>query len=187
MKNRIALAAFGLFVAQMSYGAGTPTTMSCSDFKPTPEAAARFADLKGGCEAIVDINGRTFAKVSAVVRRANSRGVTLNIPQTNNTFTVTPGPDQRVQIGNQKVRPRDLQRGQEIRIYIPTDTFAQPNVTEVAMVETPADVVPEAIETVTAEPEAALPTTASNLPTIALAGVALLLLGGVFRRLTRTA
>jgi hypothetical protein len=186
MKTRIALAALALSVAQMSYGAGTPTTHSCSDFKPTPEAAARFAELKGACESIVDINGRTFAKVTAIVRRATPNSVTLNIPATDNTFTLKPDPSRRVQIGNQKVRPADLARGQEIHIYIPTDTFAESNVTEVAMVEEPAEVVPATIETVPAEPEAALPTTASSLPTIALVGVALLFVGGVFRRMTRT-
>jgi hypothetical protein len=186
MKTRIGLAALALSVAQMGYGAGTPTTYSCSDFKPTPEAATRFADLKGACEEIVDIDGKTFAKVTAVVRRATMNSLTLNIPQTDHTFTLTPDPDRRVQIGNQKVRPRDLQRGQEIHIYLPTDTFAEPNVTQVAIVEE-EEVIPETIETVPAEPEAALPTTASNLPTIALVGVALLMLGGVFRRLTRTA
>ena len=186
MKTRIGLAALALSVAQLGHGAGAPTTYSCSDFKPTPEAAARFADLKGACEEIVDIDGKTFAKVSAIVRRATANSLTLNIPQTDHTFTLKPDPDRRVQIGNQRVRPRELQRGQEIRIYIPTDTFAEPSVTQVAIVEE-EEVVPETIETVAAEPEAALPTTASNLPTIALVGVALLMLGGVFRRLTRTA
>src|SRR4029450_6767579 len=96
MKTRTALASLALSVAQMSYGAGTPTTHSCSDFKPTPEAAARFAELKGACESIVDINGRTFAKVTAIVRRATPNSVTLNIPATDNTFTLKPDPSRRV-------------------------------------------------------------------------------------------
>ena len=182
---KIGMAGLVFSFAQASWGAGTPTTMACSDFKPTPEAAARFADLRGACESIVEIDGRTYAKVRAVVRRASSSSVTLNIPATDHTFSLKPDPDRRVMIGNQRVRPRDLTRGQEINIYLPTDTFAEPNVTEVAMVEE-ENVVPETvIATVEAEPEPALPTTASNLPALLLLGVGLLIGGAVLRRMAR--
>ena len=64
---KIALAAFAFLFAGTSFGAGTPTEQSCSDYKPTAEGAARFAELKGACEAIVEMNGRPVDDVNAFV------------------------------------------------------------------------------------------------------------------------
>jgi len=161
----------------------TPSELTCADFKPTPEAAQRFADLKGACEAIVEIDGRLYAQVRAVVRKASSSSVTLNLPVTDHTFTVNPKTDARVLIGSKKVRPGDLARGQEISIYLPIDRFGDPNIQEVALVteDTASVVTHEVVE----EETPALPTTASPLPLIALIGLGLLLLGGMTRRLNR--
>jgi len=161
----------------------TATELTCADFKPTAEAAQRFADLKGACESIVDIGGRLYAKVRAVVRKASSSSVTLNLPATDHTFTVNPKTDARVLVGSQKVRPGDLARGQEISIYLPVDRFAEPNIQEIALVteDTASVVTYDVVE----EKTPALPTTASPLPLIAVIGVGLLALGGMTRRLNR--
>ena len=45
--------------------------LACEDFKPSPEAQARFPDLKGACEAIVERDGELYAKFTAIVRRAS--------------------------------------------------------------------------------------------------------------------
>jgi len=160
----------------------TPTDLSCADFKPTAEATERFADLRGACESVVEIDGRLYAKVRAVVRRASMSGVTLNLPATDHTFTVKPRPEGRVLIGNQKVRPRDLERGQEISIHLPIDRFAEPNITEVALVQDDTT----ALVAHDVEVEAALPTTASPVPLIAFLGVVLLLMGRLVRRSNQT-
>ena len=122
-------------------------------------------------------NGELYGKFRAVVRRASSRSVTMYLPATDHTFTIKPDSGARVLIGNSKVRARDLQRGQEIRIYLSTSTFATPDIQEVALVTESEVMIPhEAVTT------AALPTTASQLPNIALASLALLFLGGLLRR-----
>ncbi len=112
-----------------------PTSMSCSDFKPTADAQARFAELKGACEEIVAMNGHYYAKVSAVVRKVQGNTVTLNITKTNNTVTMTPNSDLRVLVAGSKTRPRDLKKGQVIHIYLSTDEFTQPTITDVALVQ----------------------------------------------------
>jgi len=161
----------------------TASELTCADFKPTAEAAQRFADLKGACEKIVTIDDRLYAKVRAIVRKASSSSVTLNLPATDHTFTVNPKTDARVLIGDKKVRPADLARGQEISIYLPIDRFAEPNIQEIALVteDTASVVTYDVVE----EKTPALPTTASPLPLIALIGVGLLALGGMTRRLNR--
>jgi len=160
-----------------------PSELACSDFKPTPEAAERFAALKGACDGIVELNGHTYARFNAIVRRVSQGGgsVTLNLPATDNTFTVNPKSDARVLLGGQKVRVRELQRGQTIQIYLSTDEFARPNIQEVELVrEDSSEVVPVAVE-----PVKALPTTASPLPLLAAVGLGSLGLGAVLLAFAR--
>ena len=155
----------------------TPTALSCSDFRPTQEALDRFPDLIGACEAVVERDGQLYGKFTAVVRRSSVSSVTLYLPATDRTFSVKPDADARVLIGTRKVRPRDLQRGDEIHIYLAASAFATPNVEEIAMVTES-----EAMITHPVEPEAALPTTASPWPAVGLASLVLLGAGWFMRR-----
>lgn len=175
---RTALAVLFCMVA-LPVGAieASPSELSCDDFEFTPEAAERFADLRGACEAIVELDGHTYGRFTAVVRRAWAGGVTLNLKATDRTFTARPGPELRVLVGNERVRPRDLVRGQEISIYLSTDQFGRPNIEEVALVQ--EEVTATIPVSVPVEPVRALPTTASSIPAVALAGLASLILGGL--------
>jgi len=132
----------------------TETALSCQDFNPTQEALQRFPDLVGACEAVVDRNGELYGRFSAVVRRAGNRTVTLYLPVTDHTFKVDPKSDARVLIGSRKVRPRDLQRGQEIQIYLSARQFSRPDIQEVALVTESEVVIDHPVEEV-----AVLPTT----------------------------
>lgn len=170
----LSLLAFG---AQAQTGGATPTEMACEDFEPTTEAQRRFAELEGACESIVERDGKLYAKTTAVVRRVTAGSVRLYLPSTDHTFTVRPDSGTFVLLGGQKTRPRDLVRGQEIRIYVSVDEFAEPMVEEIAMVTETDEIV---VHTVEAAP--ALPTTASPLPALGLAGGLLLLMAGVVRR-----
>jgi len=132
----------------------TETALSCQDFKPTPEALQRFPDLVGACEAVVDRDGELYGRFSAIVRRASNRSVTLYLPVTDHTFKVDPRSDARVLIGSRKVRPRDLQRGQEIQIYLSARQFSQPDIQEVTLVTETEVIIDHPVEKV-----AVLPTT----------------------------
>ena len=132
----------------------TETALSCQDFNPTQEALQRFPDLVGACEAVVDRNGELYGRFSAVVRRAGNRTVTLYLPVTDHTFKVDTKSDARVLIGSRKVRPRDLQRGQEIQIYLSARQFSQPDIQEVTLVTESEVIIDHPVEEV-----AVLPTT----------------------------
>ena len=153
------------------------TALSCNDFRPTNEAIERFPDLTGACEGIVERNGELYALFKAVVRRVWGNSVTLYLPATKKTFTATPESSARVLIDGRKTRPRDLARGQEIRIYLAVSEFSKPDIQEVAFV-TEEDVVVE----VTIEEVEALPTTASPWPAVAAGGLLLLGVGYMMRR-----
>lgn len=106
--------------------------LSCSDFRPTPEAIARFPNLQGACEGVVERNGELYGKFTAVVRRVRGNNVTLHLPVTDHTFTVRPGPSVRVVAGGKTLRPRELVPTQEIHIYLSESEFAKPDVVNVA-------------------------------------------------------
>ena len=153
------------------------SALTCADFRPTPEALERFPNLAGACEAIVERDGELYAKFTAVVRRVRGSNVTLHLPATGNTFTTRPETSMFVEADGRKMRARNVVRGQNIRIYLAVSQFGKPDIDEVAFV-TQEDVIVE----VPAEMVAALPTTASPWPGIALAGLLLLSAGYVMRR-----
>jgi hypothetical protein len=141
-------------------------------------------NLFGACEEVVMRNGAPFIKVKAVVRRPGTNTVMLYVPATDRTVEITPPEGLRVLIDGRKVRTNRLQRGQEIRIYLSVEEFTKPKAQaaqQVAMVTETEEIVE-----VAAVPVAALPTTASSLPTVGLFG-ALLLAGGLLLRRLRTA
>jgi len=154
-----------------------PTALSCKDFRPTEEAIARFPDLAGACESVVERDGQLYGKFRAVVRASSSRRVTLYLPATDHTFSVEPQPDARVLIGGRKVRPRDLQRGDEISIYLAAQAFSTPDLEEVTLVTDSELMLEHPVSAATT-----LPTTASALPPIGLASLLLLSAGFLLRR-----
>ena len=153
------------------------TALSCNDFRPTDEAIERFPNLVGACEGIVERDGELYGLVRAVVRRVWGNNVTLHLPATGKTFTARPDSSMRVLVDGNKMRPRDLTRGQEIRIYLAVNAFSTPDIEEVAFI-TEQDVVVN----VTVEEVEALPTTASPWPAIGVAGLLLLGTGYLLRR-----
>jgi hypothetical protein len=165
------------FTAGNAWAESTPSALTCADFRPTQAALERFPDLVGACQEVVERDGELYGKFPATVRRASYNSVTLYLPVADHTFTIKPQSDARVLIGGRKYRPRDLERGQEVNIYLLASAFATPNVEEVALV-TEADVM------ITHEvaPAAALPTTASPWPTVGAGSVLLLTMGWVIRR-----
>jgi len=177
------LIAAGALCALPAYAVEPELAMSCdearAEYEATPEAQARFADLQGTCEGIYRINGALYARAQAVVRSASSRRVRLYLPATDRTVEATPDADMRVNIGDRKIRTRDLNRGDEIGIYLSLDKFFQGKVDEIAFATEESN--PEPIAIAPVEEVAALPTTASPLPALALLS-GLLLAAGFFMR-----
>ncbi len=173
----IRLLALVVLFAGANASAQEMTALSCNDFRPTDEAIERFPDLVGACEGIVERNGELYGLFTAVVRRVMGNNVTLYLPATKKTFTAKPDSSARVLIDGRKTRPRDLVRGQEIRIYLSVSEFSKPDIQEVAFV-TEENVVVD----VTIEEVPALPTTASVWPSVGAAGLLLLGAGYLMRR-----
>ncbi len=85
---------------------GEESALTCSDFRPTPEALNRFPNLMGACEAVVERDGNLYGMFRAIVRRTGARSVTFYLPVTDHTFVVEPRPEARVLIdGSDSMRP----------------------------------------------------------------------------------
>lgn len=128
----------------------------------TAEAEERFADLVGTCEGVYEINGATYVRAEAIIRNIRGRVVRLYLPATDHTFQVTAEADGRVWVGSQKMRIREMGRGDRIGIYLSVDAFAEERVDEI-VVASADEVTPDAVEvevvTLEIEEVEALPTT----------------------------
>ena len=135
--------------------------MTCAELKDNYEMRSenqeRFADLKGSCEGVYEIGGKMYARAGAVVRRVIGNTVRLYLPLTDHTFEVKADASGRVHIGARKVRVRDLNRGDEIGIYLSVDQLAEEKVVEIALA-TPDEAVEEIVVVEVIE-VVALPTT----------------------------
>ena len=107
----------------------------------TGEAKERFADLEGSCLGVVDRDGELFMHTNVTVRRVTNSTVVLYVPATDRTFTVRPDSSSRVTVAGRKMRPRDLQRGQTLSIYVSVDQFTSPIIEEVAFVTETEEIV----------------------------------------------
>ena len=126
-------------------------------YEATAEAKERFADLAGSCEGVYEVDGALFVRATATIRNRRGNTVRLYVPATDHTFEVTADSDSRVWIGGRKLRVRELNRGDEIGIYLSVDKFATERITEVAFAT--EDDHAEAIVVAPVEEVAALPTT----------------------------
>jgi hypothetical protein len=149
-----------------AFAADPVYVMNCGDLvtklnlEATAAAKERFRDLKGSCLGVVDRNGALYMHTKMVVRRVSGSSVTLYVPANDSTIVVKPDASMRVDIAGQKIRPRDLARGQELDLYVSVDRFTQaipagePMINEILMPTETEELAPAP-----AEEEVALPTT----------------------------
>ncbi len=147
MKMPVLLLAATVFLAK-SVSAQQTTELSCKDFRPSAEALERFPNLVGACESIVDRDGELFGLFRAEIRRVRGNEVTVYLPATDRTFRTVPKPEMRVLVDGRKMRPRDLDRGDEIRLYLPVNKLSTLNVDEIALLTESEVLVGVAIEDV---------------------------------------
>lgn len=112
--------------------------MSCEDIitqlnrEATAEAKERFADLEGSCMGVVDRDGELFMHTRMIVRRIRGNTITMYLPATDRTFRVETSRNERVMLGNNRVRVSELSSGQQLNIFVPVEEFTQPIIEQVA-------------------------------------------------------
>lgn len=167
------------FTAASAYAEPQPAGITCEqlgeEFQSTPEAQARFADLKGTCAGVYTINNSLYTRSKAVFRGYHAGKANVYLPATDHTFQVETPRSRTVNIAGRDTRVGDMVRGQEFDIYLSVDKFASERLDQISF---------DAIEFVIIEEISALPTTASPLPLLAILS-GLFLSGGLILRSRR--
>lgn len=178
---------FSVMLVALALGglAASPAAMAqaptCDDIEFNANVTDQFPNAADGCLEVLERDGKLYAKFVAEVVTARRNGnVTLDIKTRDGSSirqSFQPASDFRVSLDGRSHRVGDLVRGQEIRIYLPSDRWAVAQVEELSV---PVVVAPLAPPPPEPEPEmvAELPGTASPLPLMGLGGVLLVLLSG---------
>jgi hypothetical protein len=181
-----------------------PRTQSetCADVAWAPELLAMYPRIGEGCQEVVIVDGRKWARFEAEFQRGNNDGTAVltfkdRDERVLGDVTLKPTRYQRAKIEGRTYRIGELERGQELNVYVPERIFAAATEPGVP-VDQLAEIVTEPsarLAEIQPEPEAAparqqllaqvspgsataptrLPDTAGPLPLLALSGVLSLL------------
>lgn len=164
-----------------SEGMDIGTPVGCGDLNWSAEALAANPDIAKSCQAVYEKNGELYAKASIEVVRVRGNRMTFRPLHTDGTKgdsrSVQLDNAWRAEIGGRSYRASDLMRGQQLNVYIPEDRFA--------LIVEDADGPDEADLVIIEEEVVEMPTTASPLFLIGLAGGAFMALGGLLSGLRR--
>ena len=154
---------------------------TCADLNWSAEVLAANPDVAKSCKAVYEKNGELYAKVSIEIVRVRGNRVTFRPLHTDgskgDSRSITVDNSFRAEIGGREYRASDLMRGQELNVYIPEDRFA--------LIVEDAD-GPDVVDIIIIEEEVVeMPTTASPLFLIGLAGGAFVALGGLLSGIRR--
>lgn len=153
--------------------------LTCADLEFKSVITDVLPNANDACLGVVEIDGRPFAEFKAEIVRNRGATTRARFQRSDGSWTdvyeFTPDKSRTIRIGGRSYRLRDMQRGQQLNIYLPPDRF------EVAVAEDDdLATVPLTLVTVTVirMPAAAeLPTTASLLPLIGTLGGLFVALG----------
>jgi hypothetical protein len=163
-----------------STGAVQSTTVTCADLNWSAEVLALNPDIAAMCQTVYEKDGKLYAKTSVEVVRVRGNTMTFRPKHTDGTLgdsrSVTLDSSWRANIAGRSYRASDLSRGQELNVYLPEDRFALAVVDDDGLDDSDMMDIGAATE---------MPTTASPLFLIGLAGGAFLALGGLLSGVRR--
>ena len=180
----IAAALLVAFWSPTSFGQG-----NCGDIVFSEAITSQFPNVRNACLGVVTRDGRQFAHFQARIRSVRGNQVEAEFKQPDGTWgrpvAFSPESDARARVAGRSYRYRDLSRGQELDVYLPPDRWAIAVQTDEAAFETARAITFTALTEPSAQ-VAALPSTASPLPLLALIGALLAAFGaGVVAPLRR--
>mgnify|MGYP001823334087 CR=1 FL=1 len=172
----------GQLMAQETNSTGKvqSSTVTCADLNWSAEVLAANPDIAAMCQTVYEKDGQLFAKTSIEVVRVRGNTMTFRPKHIDGTLgdsrSVTLDSSWRANIGGRQYRASDLMRGQSLNVYLPEDRFALALETDDGMDDANMMVIEDATE---------MPTTASPLFLVGLAGGAFLALGGLLSGIRR--
>lgn len=182
-----AVACATAFAQDRTSPAFTATGASCSQVTWSRESLALYPRIASACEEVMQRDGRYYVRFSGEVQRVADRGRSVTIDfRDGDRLTLTPPENMTLFINGRRTPVTDLRVGDELRFYVPQDTLAA-SFFESEAPTAQVQVVPiapaaPAEQGLVAQnqpaPGARLPRTASPLPLVGAAALALLAFGG---------
>jgi LPXTG-motif cell wall-anchored protein len=175
---------FGCAIVSLVLGSGAVAQddLTCDDIEWSSMVTDEYPSIAKACDAVVQRDGRLFARVQVELLRVRGNTLTFRVLNNDGTsggaYTQNMGTSWRANIGGRSYRARDLMRGQQLNVYMPSDRWAIIHETVEEEPDVAAVVVP-------VEPAPMLPETASQLPLIGVLGAGLLLVATGFAMLRR--
>jgi hypothetical protein len=179
MKKQLVVA-MGMALSISAGQAMAQDAPTCADLNWSAETLAANPDIAKTCQAVYEKDGKMFAKASIEVVRVRGNRMTFRTLHTDGgkgeSRSIQLDNSFRAEIGGRSYRASDLMRGQQLNVYLPEDRFA--------LVVEDAD-GPDMVDVMVIEEVVEMPTTASPLFLIGLAGGAFVAFGGLLTGLRR--
>lgn len=162
----------------------TATGTRCEEVNWSNQTLTRYPRIAKSCQSVMQRGGKYFVVFSGTVTRVARSGRELTVEfKDGDRVTLNPPSDMMVDIEGTMTRAHDLQRGQELKFYVPQDGLVA-EVPEGKSVSAPipitqwepqhiADAASSSMESHPAE----LPKTGTELGLWALGGLALVITG----------
>mgnify|MGYP001811898642 FL=1 len=176
MKIKIVAMLSALPLMALASTASAQTDLTCDDIEFAYAVTSVYPDVADACLDVVESNGERFAKTTVELLRTGNSSATFRFKHadgsTGPSHRVELPSDWRANIGGRQYRIRELSRGQELNVYLPSDRWeAHVDSPTATFVTYYGYTMYEADDTTMA----ALPSTASPLTTFgAMGGAALL-------------
>ena len=177
MKTTIGLLASLTLIGGLAATQSALAQGGCGAVNFTGAVASQFPEARNACLDIVTREGKQYAHFKGEIVSVSGSQVRarFKLPsgEYSQTYAFTPKSGSRIKIANQSYRFSELQKGQELDVYVPPDRW------EFEIPETENFAAAPTVETyrVTTVTVASLPHTASEVPTVGLLSVVLLALG----------
>lgn len=165
----------------------TATGTSCSQVTWSRESLALYPRIATACEEVMQRDGKYYVRFSGDVQRVADRGRSVTIDfRDGDRLTLTPPENMALFINGRRTPVTDLRVGDDLQFYVPQDSLAAnffeseaPTAqAQVVPIAPPAPAEPGLLAQNQPAPGARLPRTASPLPFVGVAALALLALGG---------
>jgi hypothetical protein len=161
----------------------TSTANDCGAITWSDRALELYPTIGSACQSVEERNGKKYVKFTGKLKSKEEGGKRIVVDfKDGGEFTLSPPPETTFYIDGRQKKVADLRRGDELNFYIAEDRLAaQFPETET---QTARLVVVPIVQDVPEEPEqmtAALPRTASLVPTLGIAAFGVLALAALMR------
>ncbi len=170
----------------------TTTSNNCDDVQWSEEMQERYPNIDSACQSVEERNGKKYVRFEGTVRGVRNRGSAVDVDfRGGGRVQMQPPEGTKIYMSGKEVPVADLQRGDRLTFYVPEDRMTAqfyPDEQLASAQDSDAVNVPIAAaqQTTPAQEESeqmagTLPSTASDMPLLAIFGLGMLGAAGALR------